>query len=57
MDKIFDVVSEIEKYIDSCKFVPLSTSKIIVDKDEIDKLLIDLRCHIKELKENDNEQD
>lgn len=43
MSKIEQVISEIEEYIDGCKFQPLSTTKIIVNKDEIDELLRELR--------------
>lgn len=43
MSKIEQIISEIEEYIDSCKFQPLSTSKIVVNKDEIDELLAELR--------------
>jgi cell division septum initiation protein DivIVA len=43
MSKIEQVISEIEEYIDSCKFVKLSQTKIIVNKDEIDELLRELR--------------
>lgn len=43
MSKIEQVISEIEEYIDSCKFQPLSTTKIIVNKDDIDELLRELR--------------
>ena len=39
MSKIEQIITEIEEYIDNCKFQPLSTSKIIVNKDEIDELL------------------
>ena len=38
MSKIEQIITEIEEYIDNCKFQPLSTSKIIVNKDEIDEL-------------------
>lgn len=37
------IIEEIEEYIDSCKFQPLSTSKIIVNKDQMDELLRELR--------------
>lgn len=37
------IIDEIEEYIDSCKFQPLSTTKIIVNKDQIDELLRELR--------------
>ena len=41
--RIEQIIEEIEEYIDSCKFQPLSTSKIIVNKDQIDELLRELR--------------
>ena len=37
--KIEQIISEIEEYINGCKFQPLSNSKIIVNKDEITELL------------------
>ena len=43
MSKIEQIITEIEEYIDSCRFQPLSTTKIIVNKDEIDELLAELR--------------
>ncbi len=41
--RIEQIIEEIEEYIDSCKFQPLSTSKIIVNKDQMDELLRELR--------------
>lgn len=41
--KIEQIITEIEEYVDSCRFQPLSTTKIIVNKDEIDELLSELR--------------
>ena len=41
--RIEQIIDEIEEYIDSCKFQPLSTTKIIVNKDQIDELLRELR--------------
>ena len=41
--RIEQIIEEIEEYIDSCKFQPLSTTKIIVKKDQIDELLRELR--------------
>lgn len=41
--RIEQIIEEIEEYIDSCKFQPLSTTKIIVNKDQIDDLLRELR--------------
>lgn len=43
MSRIEQIISEIEDYIDSCKFQPLSNTKIVVNKDEIDELLAELR--------------
>ena len=37
------IIEEIEEYIESCKFQPLSNTKIIVNKDEIEELLTELR--------------
>lgn len=41
--RIEQIIEEIEEYIDSCKFQLLSTSKIIVNKDQMDELLRELR--------------
>ena len=41
--KIEQLIDEIEEYIDSCKYQPLSSTKIIVNKEEIDSLLRELR--------------
>lgn len=41
--RIEQIIEEIEEYIDSCKFQPLSTSKIVVNKDQMDELLRELR--------------
>ncbi len=41
--RIEQLIDEIEEYIESCKYQPLSTTKIIVNKDEIDELLKELR--------------
>ena len=41
--RIEQIIEEIEEYIDSCKFQALSTSKIIVNKEQIDELLRELR--------------
>lgn len=46
MSKIEQIIGEIEEYIDSCRFQPLSNTKIIVNKDEIDDFLDDLRQNI-----------
>ncbi len=41
--KIEDIIEEIEAYIDSCKPSAFSSSKIVVNRDEIDALLAELR--------------
>ena len=40
--RIEQIISEIEEYIDGCKFQPLSNSKIIVNKEELEELLTEL---------------
>jgi hypothetical protein len=49
--RIEQIIGEIEEYVDSCKFQPLSTTKIVVNKEEIEELLRELRLktpdHIK----------
>lgn len=42
-NNIEQIINEIEDYIDSCKFSPLSTTKIMVNKDEIEELLEELK--------------
>lgn len=37
------IIGEIEEYIENCKFQPLSNTKIIVNKDELEDLLSELR--------------
>lgn len=43
MSKIERIITEIEEYIDNCRFQPLSTTKIVVVKEEIEELLAELR--------------
>lgn len=44
MSRIEELISEIEAYIDECKVQPFSNNKrIIVEKDVIDELLVELR--------------
>ena len=42
-NKIEQIIDEIEDYIDGCKYQPLSKTNIIVNKEEIDELLRELR--------------
>lgn len=46
MSRIEQLINEIEEYIDSCKFQALSSTKIIVNKEELDELLVELRLRI-----------
>lgn len=41
--RIEQIIDEIEEYIENCKFQPLSNTKIIVNKDELEDLLSELR--------------
>ena len=41
--RIEQIIEEIEEFIDSCKFQPLSSTKIIVNKEELEELLRELR--------------
>jgi hypothetical protein len=43
ISKIEDIIDEIEAYIDDCKPSAFSTNKIIVNKDELESLLQELR--------------
>ena len=46
MSRIEQLIGEIEEYIDSCKFSPLSNTKIQVNKEELEELLVELRLRI-----------
>lgn len=48
MSRIEQIIAEIEEYIDSCKFQPLSNTKILVNKEEIEELLVELRLRVPE---------
>ena len=41
--RIEQIIEEIEEYVDSCKFHPLSSTKIVVNKEELEELLRELR--------------
>lgn len=41
--RIEQIIDDIEEFIDSCKYQPLSNTKIIVNRDEIDELIKELR--------------
>ena len=46
MSRIEQLIGEIEEYIDGCKFQPLSNTKILVNKEELEELLVELRLRI-----------
>ena len=46
--RIEQIIDEIDEFIESCKFQPLSATKIIVNKEEIEELLVELRLRIPE---------
>lgn len=39
MSRIEQLISDIEAYIDNCKYQPFSNNKIIVDKDQLEDML------------------
>ncbi len=43
--KIEQLIDDMEAYIDGCKYQPLSSTKIIVNKEEIDEYLRELRMN------------
>ncbi|MBE5964780.1 MAG: ATP synthase F0 subunit B [Lachnospira sp.] len=46
MSRIEQIITEIEEYIDSCKYQPLSSTKILVVKSDMEDLLRELRERI-----------
>ena len=43
MSRIEQLISDIESYIDTCKYYPLSNVKIIVNKEQLEDMLTELR--------------
>ena len=41
--RIEQIIEEIAEYVDSCKFQPLSSTKIVVNKEELEEMLRELR--------------
>ena len=41
--RIEQIIEEIEEFVESCKYQPLSTTKILVNKEELEELLRELR--------------
>lgn len=46
MSGVRQLVSEAREYIDSCKFQALSNNKIIMNREELEKLLVELRFKV-----------
>ncbi len=46
MSRIEQLIGEIEEYIEGCKFQPLSNTKILVNKEELVELLVELRLRV-----------
>ena len=41
--RIEQIIEEIEEFVDSCKYQPLSSTKIVVNKEELEEMLRELR--------------
>ncbi len=46
VSRIEQLINEIEEFIDSCKYQPLSNTKILVNKEELEELLVELRLRV-----------
>lgn len=46
VSRIEQLINEIEEFVDGCKRQPLSNSNIIVNKEELEELLVELRLRI-----------
>ena len=46
VSRIEQLINEIEEFIDGCKSQPFSNSNIIVNKEELEELLVELRLRI-----------
>lgn len=46
MSRIEQLIAEIEEYIDSCKPQPFSNNKILVNREELEELLVELRLRV-----------
>jgi hypothetical protein len=42
--KMEQIIEEIEEYIDGCKYQPLSNTRIVVNKEELEELIAELRA-------------
>ncbi len=46
MSRIEQLIEEIEEFIDNCKTQPFSNNKILVNRDELEELLVELRLRV-----------
>lgn len=46
MSRIEQIISEIEEYIDGCKFQPFSSTNIVVNKEEMEELIVELKMRV-----------
>lgn len=46
MSRIEQIITEIEEFIDGCKFQPFSGTNIIVNKEEMEELLVELKMRV-----------
>ncbi len=46
MSRIEQLIEEIEEYIDGCKASPFSNNKILVNREELEELLVELRLRV-----------
>ena len=46
MSRIEQIIAEIEDFVDSCKFQPFSGTNIIVNKEEMEELLMELKMRV-----------
>lgn len=44
--KIEQIIDELDEYISDCKYQPFSNSKIIVNKEELDEIITELRMRV-----------
>lgn len=46
--KIEQIIDELDEYIDNCKYQPFSNSRIVVNKDELNEIIVELRMRVPE---------
>jgi len=46
VSRIEQIITEIEEFVDGCKFQPFSSTNIIVNKEEMEELLVELKMRV-----------